>query len=608
MTGATGIWPDIALELSGPLKAADYHRLARAIARGDGPPDLAPLRLAVLATYNFALLEPFLIVEGARQGLRLVPWFGGFGQIEQLLAQREGSLYAIEPDALVISMRPDDLAPDAVRRFFATEGKAFRDVVEDILGRVTRALTTFRGVSQAPVVVANFAEPPAMPLGVFDANAVGSLTYALAEANVRLREAVAAFPNVAIWDYAGLVRSRGTASWSDARLWAMTRTPIAAQNQPALAAHLVRTVSGLRRAPAKCLVMDLDNTLWGGVIGDDGLSGIQLGDDFPGNVFKEFQRCLLGLVDRGVLLAVASKNDPEVVQAVFREHPEMLIRWEDLAAARINWQPKSANLRDLAAELNIGSDQLVFFDDNPVERAEVRINAPEVLVVEVPENPIHYAETLAALPWFDQPRLSVEDRQRTALYRQERLRRVAHQRYRMPDEFLATLEMVAEVGECTETTLGRIAQLVAKTNQFNLTTRRHSEAEIVAMAGNPNAVVAWLRLADRFGEQGLVAVGILLRDGQRARVDTFLMSCRVMNRCVEQAMIAYLAEHARRWGCRELAGEYLRTRKNGMVAGFYRDLGFRAEREAEDGSEWVFDLVRGDLAWPRVISRKTPAA
>lgn len=582
------------------LSAADYHRQAREISEGRQDQD-SVVQVAVLGSFTLDFIRPFLIVEGNRCGLRLAPRFGPFGQLEQQIGDPSSDLYTKRTDVLVLAMRPEDVAPDAILRPFARNGPRLKDALADVVHRLASSVELFRTRSKAPVLVAGLAEPTMLPLGPFDANNPESLTHALAEANKALRDRVAAVPSVALWDWPGLIRSCGAAQWTDERLWALARVPVAQRHQPALAAHLARSLRAMLRPPAKCLVLDLDNTIWGGVIGDDGLGGIQLGDDYPGNVYKNFQRRVLGLMDRGVLLAVVSKNDEVVVREAFDRHPDMLIRWADLAAARINWGPKSANIRQVAADLNIGADALVLFDDNPVEQAEVRLNAPEVLVPEVPNDPLKFAEVLAALPWFDQPSLSEEDRARTDLYRQQRERVAQQEQFGTIDEFLTSLEMIAEVGEVNDVTLARVAQLINKTNQFNLTTRRHAPGEVSALAADPQAVVAWLRLADRFGDQGLVAVAILRREESRAVVDTFLMSCRVMNRRVETALAAYLVEHARRLGCREVEGEYLPTAKNGMVKGFYRDLGFNPA--GGEGSRWVLDLTSSTIEWPSVIRR-----
>lgn len=594
----------LASALAGDLSAADYHRLARRLA-GE-PAGLQELRVALLSTCTLDFVRPFLVVEGARAGLHLAPWFGPFGQIEQQVGDPGSGLYAARPDVLVICLRPDDVVPDAMIRPLARGAAPIAQALEEQVERLVRSVAQFRARSTAPVLVANFAEPALLPLGVFDANVGDTLTYALAAANASLRARLSAMPSVTVWDLAGLVRRVGTGRWTDRRLWAMARVPVAAAHQPALAAHLARSIRATQRPPAKCIVLDLDNTLWGGVIGDDGIGGIQLGDDHPGSVFKDLQRRLLALADRGILLAVVSKNDAPVAEEVFRRHPDMLIRWEDLAATRINWEPKSGNIRAIAKELNIGSDQLVFFDDNPVEQAEVRLNAPEVMVAPVPNDPLRYAEVLDALPWFDQVAISEEDRKRTLLYRERREREEAEHAFDSIDDFLASLDMSAEVGLLGDETLGRIAQLIGKTNQFNLTTRRHTTSELAAMAADPRTIVGWIRVADRFGDQGLVAIGIMRCDGDRGVMDSFLMSCRVMNRRVEHALMAYLAEHARRLGVRELLGEYLPTPKNGMVREFYPGLGFTA---VDDEGRWFrLALTEDALTWPAAIARRDAGA
>lgn len=586
---------------AGELKPAEYMRLARAL-RESRNPSLRAMRVAVLSSHTLGVVEPFVSVEGAREGMAVECYFGAFGQFEQELADPSSGVHRFDPTALVIALRPEDVDPDAVVRYHATGGKRFEALADELCTRLGGCVALFRERSSAPVFIANFAEPSILPLGIFDAGAV-SLTAALARANDRLRQIAAAHSGVVIWDYAGLVRSRGSAEWTDARLWSLGRIAVAATHQPALARHLARTIASATRATAKCLVLDLDNTLWGGVIGDDGMEGIALGDDHPGSAFKAFQRRVLSLMDRGILIALASKNDLDVVERVFREHPEMLIKWEHLAAVRINWSPKSINLREIADELNIGSDALVLFDDNPVERAEVRANAPEVGVIEVPADPLGYERALADASYFDQTALSSEDRARSDSYQQERRRREFGQRFESVEEFLRGLEMVVEIGTASPSTMGRIAQLVAKTNQFNLTTRRHSEAQIAAMARRPDGRVAYLRLTDRFGDQGLVAVAILLRRGNDAAIDTFVMSCRVMNRRVEDALMAYLVGEARAMGCRSVVGDFLPTKKNGMVRDFYPRFGFTRVAEEEGVTRYALDLRTATVEWPAVIQR-----
>jgi FkbH-like protein len=610
MSISSQVATDWRTELDGDLGQADYHRLARVISKTAARSEaswLQPVKVAALSSHSLQFIKPFLVVEGARQGLLIQSYFGDFGQFEQQLLDDNSPLYRFDPDILVFSLRFEDVDPDAMIRFHATGGQRFEQLAGELCERLGQSVEIFGRRSSAPVLIANFAPPGHLPLGVFDANVGDSLTYGLDRTNTLLWEVVDSQPNAFVWDYAGLVVNRGVADWTDPRLWALGRIAIAAHHQPALASHIVRTICGVRHPPAKCLALDLDNTLWGGVIGDDGMAGIQVGDDYPGNAFKAFQRSVLALMDRGVLIAVVSKNNEEVAKAAFQQHPEMLIRWEHLSAARINWEPKSKNLREIAAELNIGADAIVFADDNPVERAEVRANAPEVLVLDLPPNPLEYCAALASCPFFDQTAVSEEDRSRGGMYRQQRARREFEQRFETVEDFLHSLEMTASIGEVDPTTLGRISQLVAKTNQFNLTTRRHSEADILRMTSDPSNAVVWLRLRDRFGDQGLVGVGILRKEDQRGVIDTFLMSCRVMNRQVERALMAYLLDHARRLGCKEVMGEYCPTPKNQMVRSFYPDLGFATCSDSKEGQRFMLNLTSDGIEWPDVIRCELPS-
>ncbi len=583
-------------------KPADYARVAREL-RGAGLPGATPVRVALLASHSLQFVDQFLVVEGYKRSLGLGTYFGAFGQFEQELADPAGALYQFDPQVVVLSLRPEDVDPDCATRYFQQGGGRARATLADCIDRLEACVRLVRARSSATVLVANFAPPAHLPLGPFDAGLPGGFTHELARANAALAERLTKLPGAVIWDYAGLVQSAGAATWTDRRLWVLGRIAVAAPQQPVLAAHLARAIAGVIRKPAKCLVLDLDNTIWGGVIGDDGMAGIHLGDDYPGSVFKSFQRAVLGLYDRGILLAVVSKNEHAVAEQVFREHPEMLIRWEHIAAARINWGPKSANLRAIAQDLNIGSDALVFFDDNPVERAEVRAGAPEVTVIEVPTDPIGYERVLYESGVFDQTGVSEEDLARTGMYRSDKARQELAASHENVEDFLRSLAMEADIGTADDLTLGRITQLVGKTNQFNLTTRRYSQVEMAARAADPSQLVAWLRLRDRFGDQGLVCVAIVVAEGDSARIDSFLMSCRVMNRKVEHTLMALIAGWARAKGCARLVGDYIPTAKNGMVSEFYPGLGFETAGALEGkGTRYTLDLATGIAAFPNVIA------
>lgn len=595
----------IRISAPGGIPLAEYRTLARELA--DPVPGLTPVRVVLLSTFTSDLLDPYLIVEGARHALSVDVFHGGWGQLEQALLGGEWRASDGRTEALALHARLEDLDPDVGFRFHASGSAGFDAFAEEALARLDACVELFRRHSSGPVLVANFATPTPRPLGIFDANDADSLTHRVHALNRELARRMSAKAGVAVWDYADLVASRGATEWTDPRLWALARAPVSAVNQPALATHLMRSLRALVRPAAKCLVLDLDDTLWGGVVGDEGVSGIRLGDEYPGSAFKRFQRAVLGLRDRGILLAVCSANDADVALEALSSHPEMILRPEHFSALRINWRPKSENLREIAEELNIGVDSLVLFDDNPAVRAEVRDRLPQVVVVEVPPDPVLYVTTLASVAELDVAAVTLEDRGRAASMAAESERRTAMDRSGSLGDFLGRLEMSVDIGTLDALSSQRVSQLVAKTNQYNLTTRRRSQAELEALAAREDAHVAWLRLRDRYGDMGLVLVAIMVREGDDALVDSLILSCRAANRGLEQTMLAHLAEVARAWGCRGLVGEYIPTERNRVVETLYPSLGFTPLGRTPlpgggESARYRLDLDTQDLERPAYVS------
>lgn len=580
---------------------AEYHRVARLVAAESTKAHA--VRVAILSSYTAEFLKPFLHVELARLGLESSLWFGGFGQLESLVMDSGSALYAFRPDVVVMALRIEDIQPDAVFRARTADGAELRDAAAATIARTKALVEALQSTRRCTVLLSNFSEPEPSVLSVGDASVSTSRSSAFAGANVDLRMMAAGIGGAFVWDYAGLVRARGALEWSDARLWFHARIPVAAPHHAWMAQHLARTIRASISPMAKVLVVDLDNTIWGGVIGDDGIEGIALGDEYPGNEFKALQRQVLALRDRGVLLAVASKNDEAVVVEAFRGHPEMLLRWEDFAAARVNWLPKSIGIAEMATELNLGLDAFVFLDDNPVERTEVQSSLPSVKVIDVePWGTLRRA--LASCPWFDTLSSSAEDFVRAEQYSRERERREGESRYATVDEFLRSLGMCADVGRAGAVDRGRVAQLIGKTNQFNLTGRRHPEAALGPwIDDSEHYCVARLRLRDRFGDHGMVAAALMVREAVTARIDTLVMSCRVMNRHVESGLLAYLCEVASEWGCQEIIGEYIASPRNSMVSGFYPAHGFVGSSKEGSGTTWTLALDRGGVAWPELLRR-----
>jgi FkbH-like protein len=581
---------------------AEYHRLAREI---EGTLDDRAVRLAVLSSFTAEFLRPFVLVEASDVGCPTRLWVAPFGQFEPLLLDDASPLWAERPDVVAILLRLEDIDRHLQLEHarLGADGTAAR--LGTFVDRLVALAEAARRTTRASLLVANLAPSSLHALSPFEASAPDGFGHCLAAANRELARRLSAIGDTHVFDYAGCVAAAGAARWTDARLWHVARAACSGANQPHLARWLARAVAALVRPAAKCVVVDLDNTLWGGVLGDDGLDGIRLGDDYPGSAFKEMQAALRGLRHRGFLLALASKNDEALVRQALDTHPEMLLHTADFACLRANWEPKPGNLRAIAAALNIGLDALVFVDDNPVERAAVRAELPMVHVLDLPAEPSGYVGALEGCALFDRPRLLEEDRRRAGMYADEERRREALASAPTLDDALRDLRMVAEVGVAGSATLERIHQLIQKTNQFNLTTRRHSLDEVRRLMDLDDARVAWLRLADRYGDLGLVCVAILRRrEAQVWEVDTLLMSCRVMGRRVEAAFLAYLAELVRAAGGRRLRGLFRPTAKNAPVRDFYDQHGFGAAGgSAEAERRYEVELAPGTLPWPDVIAR-----
>jgi FkbH-like protein len=583
-----------------PTKPAEYLQAARAIEAAGGP---AARKLAIVSTFTAELLRPYLIVESQRLGPWVQPWFGPFGQLEQPVLDAASPLWQEAPDVLWIAARLEDVDRYLVHESPAIGPVATKARLDAIRARLVSLARAARDISPASILVSNLAQDAAHELDVFDANDPEGFVHLLAECNRELARDLSQIADAHVFDYAGTLRACGAARWTDPKLWYMARSGCGSPNMIALARNLSRAVAALLRPAAKCLVLDLDNTLWGGVLGDDGPEGIKLGDEYPGNVFKDFQAALLGLRRRGFLLAIASKNDEQTVLELLDTHPEMLLRREHFAAIVANWEPKPAHLRHIARTLNIGLDALVFLDDNPVERAAIRAELPMVHVVELPRDPLGYLEALRQIVLLDRPRLAAEDRRRAEMYASDALRQQSAQQATSVAAFLVSLDMEAQVGRCDATTLERVHQLIQKTNQFNLTTRRHKLDDVRRLSQSPDAAVAWLRLADRYGDSGLVCAGIVERADERTWViDTLLMSCRVMGRHVEDAFLSYLAELAREGGAQVLRGVYRPTAKNAPMKAFYPQRGFVAAGD-DGGLVYEAPLSADAFPWPDMIRR-----
>jgi FkbH-like protein len=575
------------------LSFLETLQLDAALARA--PAGLEPARLALLASGTVDHLLPGLRVAGLRHGLRMTAHAGHYGQYRQELLD-PGGLNAFRPDAVVLSLAardflgavPLDASPEAADAALAA-------ALADLRALWARARELGVVIQQTFLDL----EPPLF--GGLDAAVPGAPARLVGRLNAAVIDAAAA-EGVLLLDVARAAAHDGLDAWHDPVRWLQAKMEIAPGAGPRWGELVARLVAAARGKSRKCLVLDLDNTLWGGVIGDDGLAGIVLGQGSGvGEAHLGLQAYAKRLSERGVILAVCSKNDPEIAAAAFRDHPEMLLRRSDFAAFAANWDDKAANLRAIAQALNIGLDALVFVDDNPVERARVRAALPEVAVPELPADPAHYVRTIAEAGYFEAVAFTAEDRARAGQYAANLERESLAAGAGGIDEFLGALAMTVEFGPVNALNLARVTQLINKTNQFNTTTIRRTEAEVAALAADPRGLALQFRLLDRFGDNGIVSVMLLEPAGDALELVNWVMSCRVFGRQLEDEALNILADLARARGVTAIRAAFVPTPKNGVIADLLPRLGFRP-----DGAGWTLALD-AHAARPTRISRKEAA-
>lgn len=592
LEGRPEFWTELSV-LTG--MARDFEELfllstwrKKALARQIPPPEPArkPLRLAILGGYSLYPLHELLAHLCAVQGTPVELWLGDYDNYMAEIMDAASAWYAFAPQ--VVWLLP---AEHRCRYsgLLTDERSAQQAEAERTAAGILDLARQVQERTGAEVLLTNFRLPPGHDLGAFRSRSLGS-DWAFRKW-VNLELGLNAPSGVRICDWEFLAARLGGLAAADARGWFETKQPGSPALLVALAREATHLIAGLKRAPKKVLVLDLDNTLWGGVVADDGLEGIELGDTSPrGEAFKAFQRYIASLKQRGVLLAVCSKNDYARAAEPFEKHPEMVLRLSDIVSFKANWEPKSENIRRMGPELNLGLDSFVFVDDNPAEIDIVRQFAPEVTTILLGPDPAEYVAQLQDCRLFEPASITAEDLERTSQYRAEAQRKELEATVTDMDSYLASLAMEGTLSEFTVVDAPRLSQLINKSNQFNLTTRRRSEAEVLAVMNDPEWVGYSMRLRDRFGDHGLISIVIGRKNGEAMEIDTWLMSCRVLKRQVEEEVLKELARLAGQRGCRRLEGIYLPTAKNEMVRDFYPRMGFALTAETPAKREFVLNL------------------
>jgi FkbH-like protein len=564
---------------------------------------LVPFRLGLLSNSTVDFIAPVIEGTGIRYGLALECIKGDYDQVAQQALTPDSVIYQTALDAVLVAV---DYRALPLRCKIGNIEDADK-CVRDSLAYLETLRAGIKANSKAVCIQQNIAPPPERLFGNMDRMLPGTLHNIIHRVNLGLTESIFGTEDMLL-DIAGLAETVGLADWHSPAEWNLAKLPFSSLYLPVYADHLVRVLSAMRGESRRVLVLDLDNTIWGGVIGDDGLEGIRCAQgDSVGEAYLSVQRFALDLRERGVVLAVSSKNDDQIARSPFRKHPEMLLKEDHITVFQANWRDKASNIKAIANELSLGLQSIVFLDDNPVERNLVRQLLPEVAVPELPSDPAFYARTLAAAGYFESVVFSAEDVRR-ARYYQDNARRVGLQKEAGDIEaYLASLQMEITFEPFDETGRARILQLINKSNQFNLTTRRYTEAGLAATEQDPDCFTLQVRLSDAFGDNGMISV-IICRSPATSEweIDTWLMSCRVLGRRVEQMVLREILRHAKSRGIRRLVGIYRPTDRNHLVEDHYAKLGFSAISTDKDGTvTWELDVNRADIKVAAMTVRST---
>jgi len=567
----------------------DYFQLLKESGRNLALFGNKSIRVALLADSATQHFVPLLSALFNREGIRAEFYEGSFDAIELEARNPQSALYAFQADVVVI-LNSVQMLRDKYYRDSASQG-AFQ---EDMLLRLVAVWDSLQANSRATIIQSNYVAPLERFFGNYEYQIPGSLASIARHLNTAILEKMRARTGISLNDIEAVASWVGRKAWFDERLWCIGKSFCAIEYLPLVANNIVKIALANAGQVVKCVVVDLDNTLWGGVVGDDGPHGIQVGAHGDGEAYYRLQSFLRELKKRGVLLAVCSKNDHANAISPFHNNPEMVLKMEDFTVFVANWENKVENLRKIGDELNIGLDSIVFLDDNPFERNAVRMMLPDVIVPELPEDAADYVKALVELNLFETASFSREDTLRAELYEREAHRQVAKSAASNFDEYLQSLKTTIDVSRFVPEQLSRIAQLLQRSNQFNLTTKRHNQAHCEAMMiDTEGCLPLFAKLKDRFGDHGLISI-VIARPNHATRsliISDWVMSCRVLARGVEEYLMNYLVEKARQMELTTITASYISTAKNAMVKDFYSRFDFAKIANHRDGaSDWRLRL------------------
>jgi len=544
---------------------------------------LKSIRIALLGDTATQFLNQAIRGTGFDHDLNLQIWEADFNQIELQVFDSSSDLYAFDPEIIIIFQSAHKLA----NKYSKLRQEYYIDFAQNQLAEINNLYNAINAHSQAKIIYYNYTELDDAIFGNYANKTEHSFLFQLRKLNYELMVYAAKTSGFYIGDISCIQNRIGKAGMFQPSVYINTEMVLSIDVLPLIAEKTVQLIASLHGKFKKCVIIDLDNTMWGGIIGDDGIENIQIGSLGIGKAFTEFQYWVKKLKNRGIIVAICSKNTESVAKEPFEKHPDMVLHLDDIAVFMANWDNKADNIKKIQSILNIGFDSMVFLDDNPFERNMVRENISEITVPELPEDPADYLEYLYALNLFETTSFSTGDAERTKQYQVEAKRIVQQTSYTNEDDFLKSLNMESLVEPFNKFNTPRIAQLSQRSNQFNLRTVRYTEQDIEHLIARDDIISYAFTLADQFGDNGLISMIILKKENTESLfIDTWLMSCRVLKRGMENFILNTIAGFAKQHGYNYLKGEYLPTAKNEMVKDHYKNLGFE-----QAGNYWILNAI-----------------
>ena len=540
------------------------------------------LNVAILGSFTLNGLEEIIRVKCAQKQIHCSTYVSGYNQYNQEILNASSKLYEFKPDVTFLILDTRTVLGNLFYSPYSASIAERRKFIENKSEELFTLVKAFNR-SNSKLIITNFCVPTYSPYGICETKEEYGLQEMVRDLNNKLIQNTAEEPSVYVYDFNSFITKHGESNVFLARQFLLGDIKIDLDYLSRLAEDFMGYIKPILGINLKCMVFDLDNTLWGGVVGEDGFDGIKLGTTPPGNAFVEFQRYVLALHQRGVILAINSKNNPDDALKVIREHPNMILHEENFACLKINWNDKVSNMKEIAEELNIGLDSLAFFDDDPVNREYVKMSLPEITVVELPKDPSAYATILQNMNDFNVLKITEEDSKRGEMYLQQRKRKDLEKTASNLEDFLKQLDIKITIKKSNTFTIPRISQLTLKTNQFNLTTRRYQEEDIRKFSQDKNMLIGCAQVEDKFGDNGITGAFIVKKNDTEWTIDTFLLSCRVMGRDVEKAIMGYIINEAKKEKITKVVAEFISTKKNKPSEDFLASCGFQKE-----GENWFY--------------------